>query len=181
MSWLAKLQHSPGIDGLLENLMLFSIHLQRLRHNQTFTIHAESITMNVITVLWSNQRLPTRNGIYFANGSAFDVMLTESHPRTLALGDELDLDAIMDAHPDELTTIDIRARHAVPELNWVICAGGGKYNSEGFFACLDAEENLRWVVYLEDSSPMVNLRLEGTRVWFTPEEGEPITINLASS
>ena len=95
------------------------------------------------------------------------------------LGPPLDLDALLDEDPDNLTHADIHPGADVPlsDGSGYVCGGDGAHGS-GFFARLDTHRNLVWIVTLSDSNPFETAQVRGSLATFTNNLGNSVTIDL---
>ena len=96
-----------------------------------------------------------------------------------AIGEPFDLAERLAGEPGEVTEIDESARTTLPAGGHVI-SGEGAYGNEGFFARLDADGELVWVVYLWDGNPFYEIAVEWPRATFTNNLGNGITVDLTS-
>ena len=105
-----------------------------------------------IIELWEQRRLPTRSALSFADGTAIPLAIVESPILTLTKGAAFGMNQFFEQNPDDLTCIEIfktlPLRH-----DGSCCVGEGSHGSEGFVACLDEAQSLRWVIYLDHSNP----------------------------
>ena len=96
----------------------------------------------------------------------------------LEFGEEFDLAALLDADPEWVTSIDVTRETALPARRGYLCCGEGSHGSEGFFARLDENRELLWVVYLEQSNPFDSISTDGTNGTFGSTSGLSVTVNL---
>jgi hypothetical protein len=134
-----------------------------------------------IVQLWAKGLAPAWDGLYRADGSARAVNMGGGAKLDgFGLGPPLDLDALLDEDPDNLTFIDIHrcAYIPIPNGSGYVCGGEGSHGSEGFFARLDRDRNLVWIVALRDSNPFENAHVNGPLATFTNNHGNSVTIDL---
>jgi hypothetical protein len=135
--------------------------------------------MSTISDLWNSGELPILDGLHHADGTSVAVRLAPEAPGGLRTGEAIDVDALVAADPDWVTTFDITFEVALPgESGDLLCCGEGSFGSEGFFARVDAERRLRWVVYLEHSNPFHDIAVEGGRATFRSTSGVTVTMGV---
>ncbi|WP_146228094.1 hypothetical protein [Micromonospora sp. S4605] len=135
---------------------------------------------STITRLWLADNLPIRGGLYRADGSTRAVRLDTSMPGGLALLQPFDLEAWLLANPEWQTCIITTIELPLPDGSGYLCCGEGSYGSEGFFARLDQNKTLVWVVYLEDSNPFVDAAIHGPHSTIRSSSGLSISVDLTS-
>ncbi|MCI4066075.1 hypothetical protein MRQ36_27425 [Micromonospora sp. R77] len=131
--------------------------------------------------LWSKGLAPGWDGLYRADGSARVVELSGgARLDGFELGPSLDLDAMLEEGPGRLTDVDILrgADVLLPDDSGYVCGGDGAHGSEGFFARLDKDRNLVWIVALTDSNPFEKAEVRGSLATFTNNLGNSVTIDL---
>ncbi|GAA2411048.1 hypothetical protein GCM10010420_44880 [Streptomyces glaucosporus] len=135
---------------------------------------------SAISRLWSEGRLPVRDGAYDATGRAWDVVVDPAAPGGLLIADEFSLDAFLDARPDWVTAVDPTVEEQVGRGGGFLCCGEGSYGSEGFIARLDPRRKLLWAVYLEDSDPFVSIDLRNDTARFRSSSGVTVTVDAGA-
>jgi hypothetical protein len=133
--------------------------------------------MKRITELWLAGTAPARDGLYRVDGLATAVDVDGPELSWFDLGPPLDLDDVL-ADPDHVMKIDIFAEAELPDGS-VVC-GDGAHGSEGFFARLDADGALVWIVPLGDSNPFMKVKIDGATATFTNNLDNSITVDLDS-
>ncbi|MFJ6901075.1 hypothetical protein [Streptomyces hokutonensis] len=131
-----------------------------------------------ITELWHAGEAPAWNGLYRADGSARAVEIDGAKLSWFDLGVPLDLDALLAEAPDDVTEVDMSAEAELPDGTGYVCCGDGAHGSEGFFARLDRDRNLVWLVSLRDSNPFLRTTVAGSLVTFTNNLGNSVTVDL---
>ncbi|GAA3589244.1 hypothetical protein GCM10023078_16130 [Gibbsiella greigii] len=111
---------------------------------------------NIIVNLWKNESLPIKDAIYFSDDSSFFCKITSYPVPHIEKGGEFDLLKFYEENADEVTNIDCLKEIRLSN-NGYCCIGEGSYGSEGFIACLDKDKNLIWVIYSENSNPIINV------------------------
>ncbi|MFI1717633.1 hypothetical protein ACIGW4_29605 [Streptomyces sp. NPDC053513] len=150
--------------------------------------------MSRITELWAAGDVPARDGLYRADGSAREVGIDSAALSRFGLGAPLDLEELLRGDPEGVTTYDIHpdcfaelpddsgsgsGPDSGPGLGpGFVCGGDGAHGSEGFFARLDADRNLVWVVSMGDSNPFEKVEVHGTTARFFNNLGNSIEIDL---
>src|SRR5690242_20310035 len=132
----------------------------------------------MINNLWPAGTLPAWDGLYRADGSARAVQVDPSVPGGLVLLGALDLNALLQAEPEWVTSFDITVERELPDGSGYLCCGEGSHGSDGFFARLDTGKNLVWAAYLENSNPFVEMLVRGPSATVTSISGRSITVNL---
>ncbi|MBK3576238.1 hypothetical protein JHN63_20935 [Streptomyces sp. MBT65] len=136
--------------------------------------------MNRIAELWRGGKAPAWDGLFRADGSARAVEVDSAALSWFELGAPLDFETWLAENPETLTTIDIHRQGLaeIPNGSGHVCCGEGSHGSEGFFARLDQDKNLAWVVSLGDSNPFVRATVEGSVATFTNNLGNSIPVDL---
>lgn len=136
--------------------------------------------MNLIKELWQNENLPTKDGLYFVDGRSFSAIIdaTLDDVNFLVKRDQFDLEAFLRDNSDCLTTIDITKKVLLNEQEGYLCCGEAAHGSEGFFARLDINEKLVWVVYFEESNPFVDIKVDGDYVKFITNLDTNVSVNI---
>lgn len=127
-----------------------------------------------IAELWRAGRIPIVDAVHLASGRSYEVELEAGK---LALVEEFDLAEQLAEDPDWVTAADVTGELAVPGGGF-LCRGEGSHGSEGFFARLDADRQLVWLVYLEESNPFADIELDGTTATFTSTSGVRVTVDI---
>jgi hypothetical protein len=133
-----------------------------------------------VATLWSQGLLPIHDGLYEAAGPARTVRIDPTAPGGLVLMELFDVDELLRADPDYVTSIDITTRLDLPAGAGRLCCGEGSYGSEGFFARTDANGQLVWVVYLERSNPFTEVNVDDRRALFTSTSGVRIAVAITT-
>ncbi|MFC4030753.1 hypothetical protein ACFO3J_04640 [Streptomyces polygonati] len=137
--------------------------------------------MSRISELWFAGEAPGRDGLYRADGSARVVEIDGAKLSWFDLGIPLDLNALLAEVPDEVTEIDVSAEAELPDCSGYVCCGDGAHGSEGFFARLDRDRNLVWLVSLRDSNPFMKVAVDGSLATFTNNLGNSVVVDLAEA
>lgn len=131
--------------------------------------------MTMISDLWRQEQVPIEDGLFLADGAAYEVDVVDTRLRLRA---PLDLDALLAADPEWVAWITITRE--VPISDGLLCSGEGSHGSEGFFARLDANRNLVWVVHFQESNPFNEISVHGAEVTFTSTLGVSVIVDLAA-
>ncbi len=111
--------------------------------------------MSKINELWDKEKLPTKDGIYFANGESFSFM-AQFYPYVfIEKGESFSLVDFLNQNPDDVTVIDIFKKIKI-QTGGTCLLGEGSHGSEGFIAYITSDEKLNWVIYFEESNPFIN-------------------------
>jgi hypothetical protein len=132
--------------------------------------------------LWVAGEVPAWDGLFRADGGARAVEVDGAQLSWFDLGAPLDLDAMLAEDPERVCSVDIHPQcfAALPDGSGYVCGGEGELGSEGFFARLDADRNLVWVVWLGDGNPFVRAEAAGSTAVFTNNWGRTITVDLTA-
>ncbi|WP_446215808.1 hypothetical protein [Micromonospora sp. IBHARD004] len=135
--------------------------------------------MSRIVDLWRQGSAPGVSGLYRVDGSAHIVRSDGPDLSFIRIGGAFDLDDLLSADPEEVAQIDESARVKLPDGSGFLCCGEGAHGSEGFFARLDPQENLIWMVFLRNGNPIIRIGIGGSRATFSNNLGRSISIDLA--
>jgi hypothetical protein len=133
-----------------------------------------------IIELWRAGKVPAWNGMYRADDSARAVDVGGSRLPWFELGEPLDVAALLDDDPPPVYEYDIHCEAELPDGGGYVCCGEGALGADGFFARLDADRNLVWVVALDDANPLERLTVDGCVVTFTNNLGRSLTVDLTA-
>ena len=136
--------------------------------------------MSRVEELWLMHEAPYWDGMYRADGSARDAEVDSPALSWLDLGASFDIDAMLAEDPEYLTGIDIHpdGLAELPDGSGYVCCGEGTLGADGFFARLDRDRNLIWLVSLTNSNPFVRATAAGSLASFTNNLGNTLTIDL---
>lgn len=113
---------------------------------------------------WSAEQreLPGMNCIAFADGTVIILDILKIHDpnnneRTMHVSPLCDttIDSMVKYNPDCWTMID--AWTSIDYQDGTIVGGDGAMGNEGFIAYADAEDNLVWAIFFEDTNPIKKL------------------------
>ena len=111
--------------------------------------------MSKINELWNKEKLPIKDGIYFANGESFSF-LAKFYPYVfIKKGESFNLVDFLNKNPDCITNIDIFQKIKI-QMGGTCLLGECSHGSEGFIAYISSDEKLNWVIYFEESNPFIN-------------------------
>ncbi|MFJ4186808.1 hypothetical protein [Kitasatospora sp. NPDC089509] len=134
--------------------------------------------MTRIVELWRAGEVPIECGLFRADGTGREAADCDSSNLTgYGLGGALDLDALLAEDPEWTTGADVFAEAELPDGAGHLCSGGGSHGSDGFFARLDADRNLVWVVHLL-ANEFVRIDVEWPLATFTNNRDNTLTIDL---
>jgi hypothetical protein len=134
----------------------------------------------VVVELWGKEQLPGWDGLYRAGGLSRVARFDPEVPGGLELGPEFDLVAQLEADPDWLSTILGTTKKEIPDGSGHLAYGECANGSEGYFARLDTDENLVWVVHFENSNPFIEASVSDSTATFTTNLGLSVVIDLSS-
>lgn len=133
--------------------------------------------MNVILELWKHQKLPIKNGIYFRDEKSYIIKLKSSEDFHISGIYEFDLQTFYSSDPEWVTHIDITKEERLQQGGY-FCSGEGASGAEGFFARLNSERDLLWVVYLEESNPFCNFTFKSNIAIVESTSGLKIELDI---
>lgn len=138
--------------------------------------------MSRIVELWAAGDVPDWDGLYRADGSARAVGVASAALSRFDLGGPLDLEELLRGDPGGVTPYDIHPDCVaeLPDGSGFVCGGDGAHGSEGFFARLDADRNLVWVVSMADSNPFEKVEVDGMTARFFNNLGHSIAVDLTT-
>lgn len=113
--------------------------------------------MKSIIDLWNEHLLPIKDAVYFADGTAFSIKITSYPKPSFEKGNDFLFSNFFKNNSDEITDVDLFKKKSLSNKGW-LCFGEGSYGSEGFIACLNSDNKLRWVLYSEDSNPFIEMK-----------------------
>lgn len=134
--------------------------------------------MSRIVEMWRQGLAPAFSALYRANDTAWSIEIDGPTLAYFRVGGPFDLAARLAEEPREVTQIDESARAALPEGGGHVCCGEGALGSDGFFARLNSDGALVWMVFLPDGNPFYKISVDGMRVTFTNNLGRGVTVNL---
>lgn len=111
--------------------------------------------MSKINELWNKEKLPIKDGIYFANGESFSFLAKFYPDIVIKKGKSFSLVDFLNKNPDCITDIDIFEKIKI-STGGTCLLGEGSHGSEGFIAYITSDEKLNWVIYFEESNPFIN-------------------------
>jgi hypothetical protein len=132
---------------------------------------------STIERLWQEYGLPAADGLYFPDGTAFEVRVTPEEPAGLRIGGAFDIEQLLSEEPDLISYVDGLTAHELPTGD-VLWAGEGSYGSDGFFGRVTPDRSLVWAVFLEEVNPFGTIELSGRAGTFTSTLGVSITVDI---
>ncbi|MBM9508533.1 hypothetical protein [Actinacidiphila acididurans] len=135
-----------------------------------------------IVDLWLADERPAVDGLFRADGSAWAVEVDGPRLSWFDVGGPFDLEGFLAEDPEWLTSADPHPQGftELPDRSGYVCCGDGAHGSEGFFARLDKDKNLVWLVSLLDSNPFEKAEAHGSLATFTNNLGNSVTIDLTN-
>ncbi|WTO36101.1 hypothetical protein OG399_17750 [Streptomyces achromogenes] len=132
--------------------------------------------MTLIERLWREYELPAVDGIYFADGRAYEVSVSRTEP-ILRINEALDVEQLLTEDPDLVARVDGLSTHELADGD-VLWAGEGSYGSDGFFGRVHSDRGLVWAVFLEEVDPFHTIEVAGREATFTSTSGVVITVDI---
>jgi hypothetical protein len=117
--------------------------------------------MKLISRLWEAGTLPIKNGIYYADGRSLSLTIKRNENLEIKVGKQFSLEELYAIDPDYITNIDITKEKILPNDEY-FCCGEGSSGAEGFFAYLDSNKKLLWVIYFEELNPFYDFTINDT-------------------
>ena len=133
---------------------------------------------SALSTLWAAETLLIRDGLYRADGAAWAAELDSGRPGRLILGAPIDLQAMLESDPDNVTSINYLIAATLDDESGYLFCGDGSWGSEGHFGMLDKVKSIVWVVYLEHANPFVRATVDGTSATFQSSSEISVTVDL---
>ncbi|GAA4951834.1 hypothetical protein GCM10023205_11030 [Yinghuangia aomiensis] len=131
--------------------------------------------MTAIADLWARGQLPIRDGLYLADGRAYDFAVDAADPSGGRVGARFDLGVQLESSPEDVANILTTARSPLPDGGF-LCVGEGSWGGEGFFGKLAADGGIVWLVYLEFANPFSEIEVRGSQAVFRSTSGVRISV-----
>jgi len=112
--------------------------------------------LTTINRFWHREELPICDVLHQTDGPSVRVELDASTWAGFRILQAFDLDEFLSMHPDEITSLMETNRLTLPD-GGALCSGEGSYGSEGFAARVDSNDDIRWLIYFEQSNPVTRL------------------------
>ncbi|WP_369640469.1 hypothetical protein [Nocardia sp. JMUB6875] len=143
--------------------------------------------MGIVKTLWAAGRVLGEDALYRADDTGLELFVEgpgayhpdAGQPIPFRLGAPFDVD-IEDYGEDEIEEVDVYFDTPLPDGSGRTCGGGGGMGNIGFLARLDADGSLRWVAYMFQSNPFIDVRYEGATAIFTNDWRNCLTLDLTS-
>jgi hypothetical protein len=136
--------------------------------------------MNQVLALWAERLVVAQQGVYFRDGSARTLVVDETATDGgVRLGGPIDVDAVLAADEEYTTSVDAVLTEAVlPGSGRVLQGGECDHGSEGYFALLDPDRSLRWIVFFENSNPFVAIDVYENVATVRSSNGNEVTVRI---
>lgn len=134
--------------------------------------------MSRIVDLWRLGMAPSVSALCRADGSAYRARVDGADLSHFQIGEAFDLDAHLAAEPEDVTYIDECARATLPDGSGYVCCGDGAHGSEGFFARIDLQANLLWIVFLHNGNPFHRIGIYNSVVTFVNNLERTLSVDL---
>jgi hypothetical protein len=136
--------------------------------------------MNQVLALWAERLVVAHQGVYYRNGSARALVVTDSVTGGgVSFGEPIDVDAVLAADAEYTTSVDAVLVEAVlPGSGRVLQGGECDHGSEGYFALLDPDRSLQWVAFFENSNPFVAITLDGSVATVRSSNGNAVSVRI---
>ncbi|MEK2491036.1 hypothetical protein WN990_15890 [Kitasatospora purpeofusca] len=137
----------------------------------------EGVTTAAIVALWAAGEMPIECGLFRADGTGREADCDDADLTGFALGEPLDLDALMAEDPEWTACAYVFAEVSLPDGSGRLVSGGGSHGSDGFFARIDFDGNLVWLVHLF-CNELVAIAVDWPLATFTNNCDNSLTIDL---
>ncbi|MFJ5121304.1 hypothetical protein [Kitasatospora sp. NPDC088548] len=134
--------------------------------------------MSRLDDLWAEGWAPAWEGLFRADGRSRDADVAGPDLDGFQLGEEVDLEELMEEDPEALTSVSVFVEAVLPDGSGSLCGGGGSHGSEGLFARFDVDQKLVWLLHLGESNEFVRITVDWPVASFTNNLGNSITIDL---
>lgn len=114
---------------------------------------------NPVARLWRSREVPDRQAVYFPDGSALGLTVDPAADGGLRVGPPVDVQALLAEDPQFTTSADAVLARAETGSGRLVQAGECDFGSEGYFALLEPDGALVWVVLLENDNPFVAIEI----------------------
>ncbi|MGV9250465.1 hypothetical protein [Streptomyces sp. NPDC003697] len=132
--------------------------------------------MTVIERLWQEYELPAVDGLYFADGRAYEVSVSPAEP-ALRIEKPMDVGQLLSEEPELVARVDGLSTHELADGD-VLWAGEGSYGSDGFFGRVHSDRSLVWAVFLEEVDPFTTIEVSGRKATFTSTSGVTVAVDI---
>ncbi|MGH3312408.1 MAG: hypothetical protein ACRDP3_17780 [Streptomyces sp.] len=132
--------------------------------------------MSKIKDLWDEHKVPVDDALHFADGRSFDACVTPESPGGISILEPFDLDDRLSIAPNWVSVVDGLEEEL--EDGGFLWHGDGDNGSEGFFARVNPDRSLVWVVFFTDSNPFTKAEVVGRYATLSSTSGVVITIDI---
>ncbi|MDR0356588.1 MAG: hypothetical protein LBJ64_12765 [Deltaproteobacteria bacterium] len=115
--------------------------------------------MNDFLTLWNDGHIPIFDGLYFPDGTIFDLRLRCCPSPRIIRGQPFVVDW-RNVDSSRLTSLTETFCLDLLEFG-KMSLGEGSYGSEGFFAYYNGKNELQWACYSEFSNPFITAEYKG--------------------
>jgi hypothetical protein len=131
-----------------------------------------------LSQLWTNLRVPIEDALYLVDGSAYDVVPDPEAPGGFEIGERFDVAEVLRDDEDWMTDIDPMREIELPAGAGYLVSGEGSHGSEGFIGRLDSAKKPRWLLFLADDNPFMDIKVHGDLATFTSTSGTTLTLDI---
>ncbi|MFF7454719.1 hypothetical protein [Kitasatospora sp. NPDC008115] len=132
---------------------------------------------SAIVSLWAAGEMPVECGLFRADGTGREADCDDAELTDFALGEPIDLGALLAKDPEWTACAYVFAEAALPDGSGRLVSGGGSHGSDGFFARLDFDGSLVWLVHLL-CNELVAIAVEWPLATFTNNCDNTLTIDV---
>jgi hypothetical protein len=137
--------------------------------------------LSTVSRLWKQGELPIHSGVYLADGRAWSVAVDAASPGGLKVLEPFDVDEFLANDPEFVTSFVVSKLVELPEGAGHLWCGEGSWGSEGLFGRTTPQNELVWVVYLEESNPFVDIEIDGGMARFRSSSGVMVSVDVSGT
>ncbi|RZU52462.1 hypothetical protein EV385_4325 [Krasilnikovia cinnamomea] len=131
--------------------------------------------MFAIEATWQAGKAPALDGFYRVKGESRRVEYDGPDLSRFRLGTPLAADALDKCHDMEIYVSECVE---LPGGKGYVCCGSGPLGGDGFFARLNPDGMLKWIVAMVDSNPIDTVDLAGMTATFVNEHCNSLVIDF---
>ncbi|MFB7906926.1 hypothetical protein ACFC1T_10895 [Kitasatospora sp. NPDC056076] len=129
--------------------------------------------MNLVLELWARSEIPDYDALFRADGTAREAFIDGADSLRVELGEPFEVE-----EPEYAREITVESEAELPDGRGYVCCGDGTQGDEGFFARLDAERRLVWVLASTGGNPFLRASVDWPLARFVNDWGNILTIDL---
>ncbi|MET8540012.1 hypothetical protein ABZW03_05050 [Kitasatospora sp. NPDC004799] len=129
--------------------------------------------MSLVVELWAKSEIPDYGALYRADGTARKVFIDGPDSLRVELGEPFEVE-----EPEYAHGITVDGDAELPDGRGYVCCGSGALGDEGFFARLDRERRLLWVLTSTEGNPFLRVSVDWPSAHFVNDWGTVLTLDL---